>query len=111
LTLIPGLDPATTTTGWGITVSTAIGEASAVPSKLATPAPPTTLRKISQAAVHDVEIGAFNQLIFNPNLVTADVGDVVRFTFCSFNHSLVKPRSHLLRASLAALGHRKRNQF
>jgi len=89
-TAIPGLDPATTTTAWRITASTAISEASAVLSKLATPAPPITLREISQAAVHDVEIGAFGQLIFNPNQVTADVGDIVRFTFRSFNHSLVQ---------------------
>jgi hypothetical protein len=39
---------------------------------------------------HHVEVGQFGQLFFQPNQVDAEVGDVVKFRFRSFNHTLTQ---------------------
>lgn len=39
---------------------------------------------------HKVEVGAFGQLVFNPNQVEAAVGDVVEFNFLARNHSVTQ---------------------
>jgi plastocyanin len=86
----PELSPLSTTRDGGRTASTPIREASTMFSGLAKPLPSATLKELSQMAIHEVEVGALRQLIFNLNQISADVGDVVRFTFRSFNHSLVQ---------------------
>jgi plastocyanin len=39
---------------------------------------------------HTVEVGAHNQLLFNPNQVDAAIGDEVRFEFRKFNHTVIQ---------------------
>jgi plastocyanin len=39
---------------------------------------------------HHVEVGPFGQLFFQPSQVDAEVGDVVKFKFRSFNHTLTQ---------------------
>lgn len=54
-----------------------------------TAATPSTTPTASGATVHKVDVGN-GGLIFNPNSVTAAVGDMVEFTFYPMNHSIAQ---------------------
>jgi plastocyanin len=82
--------PQSTARDGDIMRNTATMEATTMFQSFPTTLPSTTLRALSPSAIHDVEVGAFGQLIFNPDQVNADVGDSIRFTFRSFNHSLIQ---------------------
>ncbi|KAI9808213.1 MAG: hypothetical protein M1825_004670 [Sarcosagium campestre] len=56
------------------------------------PPPPasTTETAPGAAKTHKVDVGAFGELLFNPNQVDAAVGDVVEFNFLAKNHSVTQ---------------------
>jgi plastocyanin len=59
--------------------------ASSAPSSTTVAAPAA-----SQSGVHDVDVGSGGSLTYNPNTLTAAVGDKVNFHFFPLNHSVVQ---------------------
>ena len=45
---------------------------------------------VAPSKTHKVDVGAFGNLVFNPNQIYAAVGDVVEFNFLAKNHSVTQ---------------------
>lgn len=69
----------------GVVIAPAASADSILPTTTTNPA---TIMNLPQ--IHDVEVGPFGQLRFQPNTINATVGEIVRFTFRAFNHTLTQ---------------------